>query len=243
MRLTARTDKGKVRSDNQDDYRASLQEKECAWAVVCDGMGGANGGSVASETAVSLVEDLCIQTELCSLCAQERADLAAELVAQANEQVFFQASQDPSLQGMGTTMVLALLSEGHCTLASVGDSRAYRFHDGKLEQLTTDHSMVQELVDKGLLTRQEAEHHPRKNVITRAVGIHPTVESDIICAELEPEDMLLLCTDGLTNALGIEQIEGILQDVPFYNTAEQLIQAVLQQDEQDNTTVVVLSLQ
>ncbi len=241
MRIAARTDVGKVRSENQDDYRASVQGKNCAWAVVCDGMGGANGGSVASSLAVAAVEDRCMTLHVAEKTPQELAEAAVEIVEEANRRVFLTAQQDPALQGMGTTIVLAMITNDRGCIAAVGDSRAYLYRDGALHQLTRDHSMVQELVDKGMLSQQEAEHHPRKNVITRAVGIQPEIEVDVYQFEIQAEDAFLLCTDGLTNALAQSEIEGILHSAPFYDTAEQLVEAVLRQDEQDNTTVVLLS--
>ncbi len=242
MRITARTDKGKVRSENQDDYRASLQEKNCAWAVVCDGMGGAAGGSTASSLAVTTVEERCTAMRLCEMTQQATAELAMELVEAANARVFRAAQQNAALTGMGTTMIFAAVQEKLCSIASVGDSRVYLFRNGALRQLTRDHSMVQEMVDKGMISPQEAEHHPRKNVITRAIGIQPEIAADIFQLELQEKDILLLCSDGLSNALEISEIEGVLRSASFYDMAEQLIEQVLQLDEQDNTTVVLLSM-
>ena len=242
MRITARTDKGKVRSENQDDYRASIQEKGCAWAVVCDGMGGASGGSTASALAVSLIEEHCMQLRLCEKSPADLVELAMQLVEDANRRVFHAAQQDRSLQGMGTTMIFTALTGRMCCIASVGDSRAYLYREGVLCQLTKVQSMVQELVDKGVLSQQEAEHHPRKNVITRAVGIQPDIEADILQLELLEGDILLLCSDGLSNALSSSDIEGILRAETFYDTAEHLVDEVLKLDEQDNTTVVLISM-
>ena len=241
MRITARTDKGKVRSENQDDYRASLQENNCAWAVVCDGMGGAAGGSTASSLAVTAVEERCTALRIGEMTQQEIVDLAFELVETANAKVFREAQREETLTGMGTTMIFAVVQDRLCSIASVGDSRAYLYREGVLRQLTKDHSMVQEMVDKGMLSQQEAEHHPRKNVITRAVGIQPDIAADIFRFELRDKDILLLCSDGLSNALKLGEIEGILRSVPFYDMAEHLVEQVLQLDEQDNTTVVLIS--
>lgn len=242
MRLTAKTDTGKTRLDNQDDYRASIQGEGNAWMVVCDGMGGANGGSTASGLAVGLVEERCTVLELAECDPDETLQLAGQMVQEANTLVYETSLGDAALRGMGTTMVLALVTKGELCLASVGDSRAYLYRQGQLRQLTRDHSMVQELVEKGVITQQEANTHPQKNVITRAVGIQPQVEADLIRQPLQPQDMVLLCTDGLTNAVSLTTIEGILQSGSFYENAGQLVEQVLCKEEQDNTTVLLLSL-
>ena len=214
MRLVAKTDVGKLREENQDDYRASIVVDGCAWAVVCDGMGGANGGAAASSLAVTLVEERCRTLALAESTPQQLLEAAAEIAAAANSRVYAQACQQPTLRGMGTTMVLALVANGLCTLASVGDSRVYLYREGALRQLTKDHSMVQEMVERGMISQQA----------------------------LHKEDMLLLCTDGLTNALRAEQIEGVLRSSSFYDSAARLIDGVLQGEAQDNATVVLLSM-
>ncbi len=242
MRLTAKTDKGKVRTENQDDYRAAIQCAGYAWAAVCDGMGGAAGGTTASGIAATLAEERCTALHL-EGCTPEQVQLEIHrLVQDANTLVYERSLQEPLLYGMGTTMVVAMVTGRVCTIAAVGDSRAYLYRDGRLRQITRDHSMVQELVEKGVITQQEADTHPQKNVITRAVGIQPQVEVDLFEVPLQPQDMLLLCTDGLTNALRIEQIEGILADTAFYDSTGCLMDQVLEKDEQDNTTVVLLSV-
>ena len=188
MRLVAKTDVGKLREENQDDYRASIVADGCAWAVVCDGMGGANGGAAASSLAVTLVEERCRTLALAESTPQQLLEAAAEIAAAANSRVYAQACQQPALRGMGTTMVLALVANGLCTLASVGDSRVYLYREGALRQLTKDHSMVQEMVERGMISQQEADVHPQKNVITRAVGIQPQVAADCMQIALHKEE-------------------------------------------------------
>lgn len=241
MQISAKTDVGKVRQENQDDYRAGIQQDGSVWAVVCDGMGGANGGSVASSLAVNWVEQCCTDKLFASFSAEELEKAAVEMIRQANQQVHQQALRNQALQGMGTTMVVALSNGRQTCIAWVGDSRAYLLQNDKLTQLTRDHSMVQDLVEKGMLTPRQAAEHPQKNVITRAVGIHTDVEVGTLCLEVNKQEVLLLCTDGLTNALETEEIEGILRDEPFYKEAECLIAGVLKKEEQDNATVVLLA--
>lgn len=242
MRLSAKTDMGHTRTENQDDYRASLQGRQAAWAVVCDGMGGAAGGSIASALAVGLAQQQCAAMRLADSTPQEDAQAACQLIQLANAKVYQAAAQDAALFGMGTTMVVALVHDGVCALAWAGDSRAYLYRDGMLRQLTRDHSMVQELVEKGVITIEEAAAHPRKNVITRAVGVHPQVEPETLLQPVQPGDILLLCTDGLTNAVPLPEIEGVLHSTPFYECANGLIERVLLRAEQDNATVVLLEI-
>lgn len=241
MRLVASTDIGKTRDENQDDYRASIQGENTAWAVVCDGMGGAAGGAAASGLAVGLAQQTLIGKSLGELDAEGLQQLGGALVREANTRVYQCSLHQPELRGMGTTMVVVLAANNVCSIASVGDSRAYLFRDGTLCQLTRDHSMVQELVEKGIITPEEASIHPQRNVITRAVGIQSTLEVDTLSFELKSSDVVLICTDGLTNAVDESTIEGILSSAPFYNQAALLIQQVLRREEQDNSTVVLLS--
>lgn len=243
MRLTAKTDVGCVRRENQDDYRAAIQSPGNAWMVICDGMGGANGGQTASSLAVELAQQRCLAYDLAHNTPQESKTQAGLMIEEANAAVYSAAQHDPALHGMGTTMIVALVHDGVCSLASVGDSRAYLYRDGALQQLTRDHSKVQEMVEKGILTPQEANDHPQKNIITRAVGIETQVMVDVQQLPLQTGDILLLCTDGLTNMLDNAIIEGILRSATFYDSAGRLVSQVLQRGAPDNTTVVLLQVE
>ena len=239
MRVTAGTERGRTRPDNQDDYRAAAEADDSLWAVVCDGMGGAAGGATASALAVRMVQAICAHHPERWCQPQMAKQLALSLVQKANELVFEQSENSPDLQGMGTTIVLLLVSGGVCTVAYAGDSRAYFVRDGRLHLITKDHSVVQEMVDRGLLTPQEAQNHPQKNMITRAVGVQAAVEPDLQQFTMGADDMVLLCTDGLVNAVSEEKIETILRDTPFFESPRVLLDNVLQQAEQDNATVIL----
>ena len=171
MKLAGKTDVGRVRQDNQDDYRAGELPGDAAWLLVCDGMGGARGGREASQSACDVIER-CFQEQYASKClpGEEETFLKKSLLS-ANRFVFQKALREESLAGMGTTAVCALVRGGKVFLCHAGDSRAYLYRDGRLAQLTHDHSYVQELVDCGTITVEEAEHHPQKNIITRALGV------------------------------------------------------------------------
>ena len=170
MKLAGKTDVGRVRQENQDDYRAGELPGGAVWALVCDGMGGAKGGREASQGACNVIENVFQEQYAQCGAGQEEAFLKKALIY-ANRFVFQKASHEESLAGMGTTAVCALVRGGTVYLCHAGDSRAYLFRAGKLTQLTHDHSYVQELVDCGTITVEEAEHHPQKNIITKALGV------------------------------------------------------------------------
>ena len=241
MKLAGKTDVGRVRQDNQDDYRAGRLPGDAAWLLVCDGMGGARGGREASQSACNIIER-CFQEQYASKClpGEEETFLKKTLLS-ANRFVFQKAMQDEALAGMGTTAVCALVRSGQIYLCHAGDSRAYLFRDGKLVQLTHDHSYVQELVDCGTITVEEAEHHPQKNIITRALGVDYRLESEYTHAALHGGDLLLLCSDGLTNAVPREQMETLLRSGTFYDLPDRLIHAANENGGPDNITALLLS--
>ena len=193
------TDKGKVRSANQDAYRLSLSpDGEYVLAALCDGMGGVHGGEIASAVAA----DSFMQYAEDMLRREPKSDAAQvlrEAAAYANLKVYDRAFRDESCRGMGTTLVAALVRPEDAAVVNIGDSRCYWLADGQLQQVTRDHSLVQSMVDRGLITEDEARSHPRKNVIMRAVGLERTIRSDIFRLDIRPGDALLLCSDGLSN--------------------------------------------
>ena len=239
MKLAGKTDVGRVRRENQDDLRAGELPGGAAWGLVCDGMGGARGGREASHGACDVIER-CFQEQY-SRCAHggEEAFLTQALES-ANHSVFQKSSREEALAGMGTTVVCALVRDGMATVCHAGDSRAYLFHEGKLRQLTHDHSYVQELVDSGTITPEEAEHHPQKNIITRALGVDYSLTPDCTAAAMAPGDILLLCTDGLTNALPAARIERLMAKAPFYDLPDRLVEAANAAGGPDNITALVL---
>jgi PPM family protein phosphatase len=237
MRLSsfAGTDVGRARSGNEDSYF-------CGRTVfaVADGLGGHQGGEVASAAAVE---------PLAALDGREFADPAeaaealTAAIREANAAILDQAASDPGLWGMGTTVTAAALAgERHLQLAHVGDSRAYLLRDGSLEQLTTDHTVVAELVRRGRLTPAQAAIHPERSILTRAVGLDPRVPVDTPDPlELQDGDQVLLCSDGLTEPVDDDQIAQLLSAEPDGNAACQaLIDAANAAGGPDNITVVLL---
>ena len=163
-----------------------------------------------------------------------------EAVMEANRKVYEAAQEDLALQGMGTTIVLTLLYQNHAYIAHVGDSRLYCLRGGVLEQLTRDHSFIQDLLDRGEISEDEARIHPNKNIITRAVGVNWDVELDLHVLELCSGDRLLLCTDGLSNACNDDVIAAVLSSRPVEDAAEELIRLANQSGGHDNITVVIV---
>ena len=243
MKLAGKTDVGRVRQDNQDDYRAGKLPGDAAWLLVCDGMGGARGGREASQGACNVIER-CFQEQYASKClpGEEETFLKKTLLS-ANRFVFQKAMQDEALAGMGTTAVCALVRSGRVYLCHAGDSRAYLFREGKLAQLTHDHSYVQELVDCGTITQEQAEHHPQKNIITRALGVDYRLEPEFTTVALQAGDVLLLCTDGLTNAVPTEQLEQLLRSGSFYDLPDVLIRTANENGGPDNITALLVGIE
>ncbi len=200
------TDPGCVRQQNQDAYRIEQLDRGTLLAVVCDGMGGAKSGNVASSLAVEVFTDEISRNWAPGLESDRIDQMLRSAVKLANFTVFDQSAQFEEFSGMGTTLVAAVVREGKATLVNVGDSRAYGINRGGIQQLTKDHSLVQMMVDRGDLTPEVAKSYPGKNLITRAIGTEPIVMCDIYHWEVSKGDYLLLCSDGLSNVMDDQEI-------------------------------------
>ena len=226
-----RTDVGRQRSANED----SLVVDPPLFAVA-DGMGGAKAGEVASAVAVEAVEGATESGE------PAEAQLA-NIVRQANRRIYDLAVADESRRGMGTTLTLAKVHGDEVSLAHVGDSRAYRLRDGKLEQLTRDHSLVAELERSGQITPEAAEHHPQRSIITRALGPEPDVEVDTYTLAGREGDVFLICSDGLTSMISDDEVGSILRSAGSLDeVADELVRAANQSGGKDNITVILFRL-
>lgn len=238
---------GRVRQVNEDQCWVGALGGGIAIAVVADGMGGHQAGDVASQTAVDTFRGAFEQhADKDSITEQEGKMLIRQAIAEANETIYAMASRNDRYHNMGTTVVSALMLPGMAVIGHVGDSRAYRIGGGgSIELLTMDHSLVNELVKSGQLSAEEAAHHPRRNVLTRAIGTDPEVEIDVQSIEWHPEDVLLLCSDGLTNMVGEDQIAEVVADPSqeLEAKADHLIQLALEGGGDDNITVVLLQEQ
>ncbi len=241
MRIVAKTDIGKIRPNNQDSYATGELPNSVAWAVVCDGMGGASGGNVASSTAVKIISERITSSYKDGMSYNSIKNMLTSAIAAANIEVYDQSKADTSLAGMGTTVVVAIITENSVYVAHAGDSRAYVLSKGQLNQLTKDHSLVQELVDSGRLTFDEAKDDPRKNIITRALGVNDELRVDFCEEFIDENDIVLICTDGLTNYINDEGIVQLSASVEFDSLAERLVDIANENGGGDNITVVTMS--
>ncbi|MBO4694162.1 MAG: Stp1/IreP family PP2C-type Ser/Thr phosphatase [Clostridia bacterium] len=240
MQLFSKVDIGKVRLSNQDAADAFMIAEDVAFAVVCDGMGGANGGDIASSTAVKAISGYVKKSYVCNMSNEKKAQLLKNAVSSANYEINNLSKKDSALSGMGTTVVAAIVTERYAVVCHVGDSRAYLVNDS-IVQITKDHSVVQSLIEKGEITVNEAKSLPEKNIITRALGVESDVFSDISVVPVKSDDKLLLCTDGLTNFTEASDILKIFKQNQIENVAGLLVNAANSGGGGDNIAVVIVS--
>ncbi|MCD7928020.1 MAG: Stp1/IreP family PP2C-type Ser/Thr phosphatase [Oscillospiraceae bacterium] len=228
------TDRGKVRRQNQDAFY-KWTNGTLAFAVVCDGMGGARSGNVASAMAAQrFVQALSAGMGT----PEERLTLGA---AVANDAVYHRAQRDVNCRGMGTTLVAAFAKADEAHILNIGDSRCYHLSDGQIWQVTRDHSLVAEWVAAGQLTEEEAQNHPNRNIITRALGTEEQVQGDLYRETLQPGDRLLLCSDGLSNEVTKEELAQRTGGGDLRDCCDRLLQLALERGAPDNVTAVILS--
>ncbi len=242
MRISVKTDVGLTRSVNQDAFSYGEFSETAAWAVVCDGMGGASAGDVASSVASSLIAEKLKKSFSPDMNSASVINLIKSVVETANSKLYSMASENPDLQGMGTTVVVAIISGSKIYIANAGDSRAYYYcKENGLTQITKDHSVVQAMVELGEITPDEARNHPRKNIITRALGVEDTIELDFYENEMDADGVLLICSDGLTNYVVDEEIEKLIVNTEFDKLAEVLVDSANEKGGGDNITVVTVA--
>lgn len=238
MIISAKTDIGQVRDSNQDSYAAGEFQNGVAWAVVCDGMGGNAGGNVASSTAVKLISERITSGYRDSMTSSSIKNLIVTAITNANIQIFDMATDNPDLAGMGTTVVVAIVTKNAVYIAHAGDSRAYLVSKDEIRQLTKDHSLVQDMVEQGKITPAEAETHPQKNLITRALGVGENLDIDFTVEDTNGDEVLLICTDGLSNFVDPTDIYRTISDNPHENVADILVDLANKNGGGDNITVV-----
>jgi protein phosphatase len=243
-----RTDVGRRRKINEDSF---LVSPETSLYAVCDGMGGHNAGEVASrmaiETISAFVERSAVEKEITwpwglDANVSFEANRLKTAIRLANARVYQAADNREELTGMGTTVVAVLVSPGLVTIGSAGDSRCYRVRDGELSQLTRDDSWVSAALGEGILNSDDVEHHPLRNVITKAVGARDTIDLDVVEHELKPGDLLMLCSDGLHGMINDQEIKRLLVPVPesLEEASARLIDAANEAGGRDNVSVVLL---
>lgn len=240
MQIFSKIDIGMVRSSNQDAYFTGEFSDGSVFAVVCDGMGGANAGNVASETAVKVISEYLSKSYRTVMGVTDIERLLINAISSANIEIYDMSLKSPELSGMGTTVVAAVIRKERVVIAHVGDSRAYLIGN-EIRQLTRDHSVVQSLVENGTLTPNEAKVHPRKNVITRALGAEENIAVDSNVFDILEGQSLLLCTDGLTNFVESAEILNIFNNEKIENVAEILVDTANKNGGGDNIAVVTVT--
>lgn len=246
LQFAVKTDTGLVRAHNEDAVEINVEHKI---AVLADGMGGYNAGEVASGIATSVfmatLEQRLQQQRRGRLTGKFLQGLMVEAATLANAQILEAARIQPQFSGMGTTLVAALFHHDRIVLAHIGDSRAYRFRQGSLQQLTRDHSQLQEQIDAGLVSPEWARFAPNKNLITRALGVAPQIDVDVNDYPTENDDIYLLCSDGLSDMLSHEQMIDILKS-NYSNldlSCRTLVEAANNNGGRDNTSVVLAKIE
>lgn len=241
MILTAYTDPGLRHGENQDYYLAGRLADDTYWAVLCDGMGGgADGGAASRLTAETFRREIAerVPDILSEAGIEEFLD---RTVRQCNRMILERSSGDPENPvTMGTTVVCAIVRDGVAEIIHAGDSRAYHITKKGIKQITKDHSIVQELLDCGKITPEQARIHPNKNIITSAVGVDGEIKADKNRVKLAGGDMLLLCSDGLSNMLEDRDLELMAKAEDFYGSAEAMVKKAVEAGGYDNITAVLL---
>ena len=243
LEVVSATHPGKVRSHNEDSKAA---DGELGLAVLADGMGGYNAGEVASGIAVALItagmKKALADKKLRELDGSSAENLLGGHAVKANAAIYQAAQSQPQYSGMGTTLVAALWHDNRMTVSHIGDSRLYRLRGASLEQITRDHSLLQEQIDSGMITREQARYSQNKNLVTRAVGIDPEVEAEVHTYLVQPGDIYLLCSDGLSDMVTDEDIQLALSslqaNLPL--AAEQLVQQANDNGGRDNISVILV---
>ena len=237
------TDPGCVRPQNQDTFAMEQLDRNTLLCVVCDGMGGAKSGNIASSLAADVFVQEIRRTWTSSMTQEKINLMLHSAVKLANFTVFDQAQQFEEFDGMGTTLVAVLVHNRHVTVAHVGDSRAYRVNSDGIWQMTRDHSLVQMMVERGELTQEMARTYPGKNFITRAIGTEPIVVCDVANLELRKGEFLLLCSDGLSNVLDDqEMLFEIVHGVDKRDCCQRLLDIAKNRGAPDNVTSVLIAV-
>ena len=240
MLIKGRSDIGKVRTVNEDGFNFGNFDDGTAWAIVCDGMGGVRGGNIASSMTIDLISDKIKKCYNKSMPVYSFENIFLSTITTANVIVNDRSYADTELQGMGTTIVAAIVKDNQACLAHVGDSRIYKLNKDGITQITKDHSLAQQMLDSGQITQEEYENYPKKNIITRALGIDENVDIDFDFTEVNEGDILLLCTDGLNGLLSDNEIFEIYNNTDFELLCDEYINAANAKGGYDNVTAVVM---
>lgn len=240
MQIIGNTDVGRTRIANEDAFKYGTFDDGTSWAVVCDGMGGVHGGKIASSTAIDMVAQKIRKCYNPSMEIASIENLLLSSITTANCIVYDRGVGDSELEGMGTTIVAAIIKNGEACIAHVGDSRAYIISGDEIRLITKDHSLVQEMLDLGQISQSEFENHPRKNIITRAMGVEEKIEIEFDTVEIKENDAILLCSDGLSGLVDKNTLLEIYKETDFNLLSDKYIEAANDNGGVDNITVVVM---
>lgn len=240
MDFYSKTDIGKKRYSNQDAVAGKVFSNNLAFTAVCDGMGGANGGDIASNMAIAKISENMSNINAENISEEQIIKIMNDSIQKANTEIFKKSIEDELLHGMGTTVVLAVVKGNVLYVMHAGDSRAYIINSNGIFQISVDHSVVQQMVDSGKITLKEAKNHFQKNIITRALGIEKNVKLDYNNLILKNGDILLLCTDGLSNHLEDNEIYQIFKKNDLNKVPDILINKCNSRGGKDNITVSIL---
>ena len=243
MQAWGLTDPGMVRSQNQDHYAIVKLGRDQLLAIICDGMGGARSGNIASQMAVEVFVEEVKRTTRANMKPDRIDNMLEQALEMANEAVYEQSQLSEEYRGMGTTLVAAFFQKDQLTVANVGDSRAYLFNKDGVKSTTTDHSLVELMVQRGEITREAAKFHPGKNLITRAVGTEAKVSCDLYHLKLNKGDSVLLCSDGLSNVMSDQEILfEVIHGVNKNDCCQRLMNIANYRGSPDNVTVALIAI-
>ncbi|NMB27618.1 MAG: Stp1/IreP family PP2C-type Ser/Thr phosphatase [Tissierellia bacterium] len=241
MEIGIKTDVGKIRDNNQDAYYIS-PKGDYSLFIIADGMGGHKAGEIASKMAIDIISN-SLKSLLTDLTVEDKdiEDRIKNSIYEANDKIYKKSIEDEKFSGMGTTVTLAYVIDEKIFIGHAGDSRAYLFKNGILSQLTKDHSLVEELIRNGSISKEEAKHHPQRNIITRAVGTSKEIKADLVVEPKSKDDILLLCTDGLTNMLDDDEIrDSLLINKDIQKACEELVRLSNDKGGFDNITILAV---
>ena len=243
MRYAVKSDRGRVRQINEDSYNIIAGYSEIPSSfIIADGMGGHNSGDVASKMAVDIVSKYILQLTQNISEEYEINSILQNIIKKTNLEIYNTSKENEAYFGMGTTLIIAIVFNKKIIIGHVGDSRAYVLRNNEMVQLTIDHSFIEELIKNGSITREEAENHPKKNVITRALGCSEDIAVDMYSINIMENDIFILCTDGLTNMLELTEIIDIINIAQGSETAcNRLVSSAIEKGGEDNITVIMFS--
>lgn len=239
MEVYSKSDIGLKRKENQDSTIYRVISPSCVWAVICDGMGGAKGGCVASTTATEVIANYLDKYFTEDTSKKDVPAILVSAIEKANDEIYVQSATE-ELSGMGTTCDVVIVKDETVHCFHVGDSRTYLIRGGKIKQITEDHSIVQEMLNNGEITQEQAYNHPNKNIITRALGVTSQVRIDYIESSFKYGDIILMCSDGLSNNVKNSDIVRILHEKRGEDMTNELVDLANKNGGSDNITVTVI---